>query len=308
MTTLLEMAQKAKDGSPDAKKILIYGLPDTGKTHLAGTIAKDPSIKQVFWFDLEKSGSETLIYAKTSEGLPLLTPEEMAKITIFSISDTTEIPLAAETMLKVCTARAPIPVCLVHGSTSCKKCGVDDKISLNLHSQTLDTAIVIDSGSQLADSVLAVSMLANNYKNLRQHYGEFNIDMGAIISSIQAAPCHVVYVTHELELMKDKLDGKGNKVGDTLVQVVPLSGSRNFSRKFSKSFGYKIYTYKNGAVRQATTEYRDKTITGNRKPVFLKGLADPSLTQIFSDEVSEPPKGSASQRSVSLTPKIKLGK
>ncbi len=59
MTTLLDMANKAKEGDIDAKKILIYGPPDGGKTHLGGTIAKVPSIKKVYWFDLE-GGAETL--------------------------------------------------------------------------------------------------------------------------------------------------------------------------------------------------------------------------------------------------------
>jgi len=295
--SLLDMANRIKDGQPEAKKILIYGLPDTGKTHLAGTIAKELSIKQVIWFDLE-GGAETLVYAHTSEDKPLLTASEMEKISLIRIEDTKEFPLAAETILKTFTARDPIKVCLEHGSTACKKCGISDTIMFNLRSQSLDTAIVIDSGSQLADSILSVSMLANSYKDLRQHYGDFNMDMGAIVSAIQAAPCHIVFVTHELDLLRDKLDARGNKVGEVLVQTVPLAGSRNFSKKFGKAFGYKIYTYKNGAMRQATTEFKDKVLTGNRKPVYLKGLADPSLTQIFSPEVTKP------EKKAGPTPKI----
>ncbi len=293
--SLLDIANRVKNGEqPDAKKILIYGAPDSGKTHLAGTIAKEKSISKVIWFDLE-GGAETLIYARTSEDEPLLTDEEMAKITLIRIKDTKEYPLAAETILKAFTARDPISICLEHGSTACQKCKNDGKISLNLRSQSLDTAIVIDSGSQLSDSIIAVSMLANSYKDLRQHYGDFNVDMGAIVSAIQAAPCPIVFITHELDLIKDKLDSNGKKVGEVLVQTVPLAGSRNFSKKFGKSFGYKIYTYKNGAIRQATTEYKEKTLTGNRKPVYLKGLKDPSLVQVFSPEIQKPEKKAGPQ-------------
>lgn len=295
MTTLLELRNKAKAGeSVDAKKILIYGAPDTGKTHVAATIAKIDSIKQVYWFDLE-GGAETLIYAVDSKGQSLLTDEQAAKIIIIRINDTKEIPIAAETVLKTFTARNPIELCLNHGVTGCQSCKLDDKIRFNLRAQDLSTVVVLDSGSQLADSVIAVSMLANSYKDLRQHYGDFNVDMGAIVSAIQASPCHMVFVTHELELIKDKLDAKGNTVGEVITGIVPLAGSRNFSKKFGKAFGYKIYTYKNGSMRQATTEYKEKTLTGNRKPVYLKGLDDPSLEQIFSADVQAPPKSSGPQ-------------
>ncbi len=299
MDNLLDKLNHVRAGNPKAKKIMIYGEPDTGKTHLAGTIAKVPSIEKVYWFDLE-GGIETLLYAKDSKGEPLLTPEEMQKIIPIEIADTQEYPLAAETCLKVFTARSPIALCLKHGSTTCKKCGVDDKINLNLRSQSLSTVIVLDSGSQMADSILAISQLANPDMDLLRLYGVAKVDTTSIISAIQAAPCNFIFITHELDLMRDKVNDRGRKIGETLVKTVPLVGSRNFSKKVGKAFGYKIYTYKRGEMRQATTQFKDKVLTGNRKPVYLDGNPDPSLEEVFAVEDSKP------AEKVSLTPKVRI--
>jgi len=74
---------------------------------------------------------------------------------------------------------------------------------------------------------------------------------------------------------------------EVLIRTVPLCGSRNYSKKFSKDFGYKIVTYVDGSKFHATTtpgEY-GKAIAGARRPVTLYNeQGNPSLVPMFEPE------------------------
>jgi GTPase SAR1 family protein len=268
-------------------KIMVFGPPGSGKTYLLATIAKVPSVRQVYWFDFE-NGIETVIYATDANGNPLLTDEELSKIQVFSIQDTRQLPRAAETMLKLFSSRTGIDLCQSHGKVGCTIC--KDKVSINLTELDESTVIVIDSLSQLADSVLNLQLNKYDYKDLRKYYGVFTTDMGAITSGIQAARCIIATATHELTRTKQVEVAKG-VTEDRVVRIVPLCGSQNYSDKVGKYFGYKIYTYQNGTKYKATTTPGKvaKVLVSHRKPIILETMSDPSLEAIFTTSVVESP-------------------
>ena len=100
----LSQIAKAVAAVPANHAMLFYGPPKTGKTRLAGQAAKIPEIKNIYMFSLE-NGHEVLIHECG------LTEEEMDKITLFKIQDTTDEPIAIETMLKAISSKSDIMIC-----------------------------------------------------------------------------------------------------------------------------------------------------------------------------------------------------
>ncbi len=286
--SLLDMSKSIKSGEESiASKIMVYGPPGTGKTRLLATLAKVPAIKTIYWFDLE-NGIETVIYATNADGSPLLTDEEMEKIQVFSIQDTKDLPRAAETMLKLFSSRSGVRVCQAHGKVNCTEC--KEHVTINVYALDESTAIIIDSMSQLADSVINLEMNKYDYKDLRQYYGHFTTDMGSVTSGIQAARCIIGTATHELTRTK-MVEVSRNVMEERVIRIVPLCGSQNYSDKVGKYFGYKIYTYMNGSKYKATTTPNKvaKTLVSHRRPIKLEDMDSPTLEYIFAPDGVEPP-------------------
>jgi hypothetical protein len=290
---LLQLANKIHANEESLpRKIILFGAPGSAKTHIAATIAKVPSITRIFWFDAE-NGIETVIYAKDSQGRPLLTNEQMAKIIPIRIEDTKELPRFAETALKTFTAQRGVTIDAETGVVL-GDIGVNSingsGIPLNIFTLTDSDAIVIDSLSQLADSVIT---LANNTLDLdkpdaRRIFGQANPDLGAILSGIQATKATVVVCTHTIDITK--VVNKGTKQEyEKLLQTVPMCGSRPFSNKVGKYFGYKIYTYVDGTTYKATCKVGkiEKVQVASRRPISFEGDLDPSLEKIFFSEEEE---------------------
>lgn len=266
--SLADIAQSRKTEAihKEGAAILIWGEPRTGKTIFAGTITQVPYIKRVFWFDLEK-GIESLIYNQARC--------DLSKIIPFNVVDTKEKPRAAETILKSFTASSPQLICQNHGTINCKDCGPDDpKQSFNLASCGWEDAVVIDSGSQLADSVLNMEKKLYTYKDLRKYYFEFTADMGNIMTAIQAARTNIILIAHSLELTDD--DGK-------LIGYYPLVGSGAFSRKVAKYFGYVIYKHieLNKFKQGSDPLYKPKVITGTRTGVAIEAKENATLVDLL---------------------------
>lgn len=274
--TAADMAQAIKHDSPERQTLLVWGDPRTGKTVLAATIAKVPHIKRVYWLDNE-NGLKSIFYAKDKDGKPLLTDEELAKIIPFNITDTKDKPRAAETVLKAFTSHSPLPLCQEHGTISCKIC--NSGVPFYLAGLGIEDAVVIDSGSQLADSVLNLEKTLNNYKDLRKYYFDFTADATNILIAIQACRTNVIMTTHSIDVMNDD--------GDKLIGTFPLFGSGNFSRKVAKYFDHIIYchlelnTYKKGS----NTFYRNKVVTGSRMNVDIEKEPTTTLAPFFNKSI-----------------------
>lgn len=302
--SLLELARAVKSCEETfSRKVILFGNPGSGKTHIAATIAKVPSIKRVFWFDVE-NGIETLIYAKTSQGQPLLTDEEMSKIIPIRIRDTAELPRAAETILKAFTSTKGVIL-------NSKEGKVDPKgdIPFNLFTLTDEDVVVIDTLGQVADSVVAlVKNQHSDIQSIQRIFGIVNPDLGAILSGIQATKANVIACTHVLDITKDVTVGK-NQVEQKLLRSVPMCGSRPFSDRVGKFFGYKIYTYVNGSTFRATVkpDKISKVLVSSRRPISFEGDVDPSLEKLFlSEEEAMKEKAEQSAKIIAGKPAIHI--
>lgn len=264
---------KASNLKKPNHSILLYGPPKTGKTRLVGTAAKIKELDRIYWIDLE-NGSETLLHMG-------LTEEEMGKIELIRIPDTRETPRGCETVLKMFSAKEDIRICSLHGKVNCVECKTktEDESIFNLRKCTHKDLIVIDSGSQLGDSSLAMACLgkSGDFKPGWDEYGLSNKWLGDILSVIQQATfTNFVVITHEMIVEEDINGVKKDK-------IIPLMGTRAFCSKVAKYFGTVVYTElklgKHAAGSSST--YKANHITGSRVNVKIENSKELSMRAIL---------------------------
>lgn len=233
--------------------ILIYGPPKTGKTRLAGTAAKIPEIRNIYWFDGE-NGAETLLHMG-------LTEEEMDKITIFKIRDTRDQPIFIETVLKAFTSKTAVSICDTHGKINCVECqkaGAPSTKFLMSDCKHNDL-IIVDSGSQLGDSAMAALCLGKDsmFKPGWDEYGIQGKWLGDILTVVQQATyTNFAFITHEMCIENDEKKDV----------FYPLMGTKPFSMKCAKYFGTVAYVHKklNKHVAGSSSTYLGDRVTGSR--------------------------------------------
>lgn len=268
---LSELANKLHAHQKPNHSILIYGPSKTGKTELVGTAARIPEIQRIFWIDVE-NGAETLLHMG-------LTNEELDKINLIKIPDTREMPRGIETVLKMLSAKTPIEICDIHGKAGCMECKGKGHTTFCLKDCTHNDLIVIDSGSQLGDSALAMACAGKpiEYKPGWDEYGLVVKWLGDIMSVIQAATyTNFVMITHEL-IYEEEVNGiKRDK-------ILPLVGTKAFCSKVAKYFGTVIYTEiklgKHAAGSSST--YKPNHITGSRVNAAIEKSKELSMRAIL---------------------------
>jgi len=253
-----------------ARKILVYGPPKVGKTDRVGQLAK---VKKLWWLDLE-DGVKTLIHS------PRMTPDMLANIELFKIPDTQIFPIAARTLLKIIKGE-PTEICHAHGAAGCPACKSKSLPTsrICLKEFTNDDVLVIDSGSQLATSVMndimkdAISKDQFDKKAEWDDYANQGRVLDRIFSIIQQAPFNCVVITHEQ--LVEMEDGK--------KKIVPIGGTSQFSKTFAKYFDDVVYCevlnkkHKMGSG----TGYSNNIITGSRTNKALEAMAEPDLAELF---------------------------
>ncbi len=272
-------------------RILIFGPPKSGKTKLAGSLAE---FYDLLWFDLE-NGYETLFQL----------PEEWQKrIDLIPLQDTRSYPIGIETCLKVVKG-AKTSICNEHGKVGCMVCkrelvaaekGIEEEgvclhdnyfIDVELNSLNHNNIVVFDSLTQLTNSAIAhiTKSEPDSYKLTYDDWGNLGKLMDIFLSHIQQAGYNVIVISHEVEA---ETEGKKKK-------LVPVAGTRNFSRNAPKYFDHVIYTeVKNckHTIGSATT-YNPSILTGSRTDVSLENVGEGSLLPIFKPELYPEPNPSA---------------
>lgn len=264
---------KATNQQKANHSVLLYGPPKTGKTRLVGTAAKIKEIDRIFWIDLE-NGAETLLHMG-------LTEEEMNKITLIQIPDTREVPRGCETILKMLSAKDDIQICDLHGKVGCVECKALPATTFNLRKCTHKDLIVIDSGSQLGDSALAMACAGKpvEFKPGWDEWGLSNKYLGDILSVVQQAYyTNFVIITHETVIEEEVNGVKKDK-------ILPLMGTKAFCAKVAKYFGTVVYVeLKMGKhVAGSSSTYKANHITGSRVNAQIEKEKEPDMRTILVD-------------------------
>lgn len=249
-------------------RVMLYGASNTGKSLLAGKLSEH---FKILWFDLE-NGHETLFQ---------LDPEWRKRITVISIPDTRSYPIAVETCLKV--VKGPVNICGEHGKVKCMICKKNEAptIDVDLNNLGQDTIVVFDSLTQLSSSAIAniTKNQPDDYKLQHDDWGNLGKLLDIFLSHIQQAKYNVVVISHEIEA---ETEGKKKT-------LVPIGGTRAFSRNIPKYFGETVYAERKNKkhVFASSTTYATQILAGSRTGVVMEADKDNegSLLQIFKPEL-----------------------
>lgn len=268
--------------------VMLFGLPFTGKSLLAGKLAEHFNL---LYIDME-NGHDVLF---------TLPEEWQERIDVIELRDTSSYPIAIETCLKM--VKMAVSVCHVHGKCSCAVCKraevdacksgeikVGDAGSLypDIHSKYFtdidlnnlpdDTIVIFDSSTQLTASALAniTKKEDDMYKLERDDWGGLAKLMEIFYSHIQNGTYKRIVISHVTEAKQD--DGK--------TLLFPVAGSRNFSANVGKFFDHVIYLERKNKKHMAAsaTDYRSNILTGSRTNVRLEDMDDATLLSIFKPE------------------------
>jgi len=253
-------------------RVLEFGPPKTGKTQLASQLASHFNLLHI---DLE-NGKDVMFK------LPV---EQQEKVEVISLPDTRDYPIAIETCLKL--VKGPCSVCTIHGKVSCMVCkqAGNEITDYDLKSLGPDWVVIFDSITQLSNSAIAhiTKKQPEDYKLQFDDWNHLGILMDKFFSYIQQAPYNVICISHEVEA-----DSEAKK-----KVLVPVAGTRNFSRNVAKYFDHVVYCEKKLGKHKfgSSTLYSPSAMTGSRTDVELESMEVPSLLAIFKPEAL--PAGSA---------------
>lgn len=247
--------------------VMVYGAPKTGKTQLVGELAEHFNL---IWVDLE-NGHDTLYK------LPI---EWQERITLIELPDTRDFPVAIETCLKLIKGGA-VSICDEHGKVKCMLCKKNDAAftTVDVNKLPKDSIIVFDSVTQLNSSAIAhiTKDKPVDYKLDWDDWHHLGVLMEVFYSHIQQGRFNVVCISHEIEA-----ETEGSK-----RTLVPVAGTRNFSRNVAKFFGHVVYCerkLKKHAFLSMTTD-APNVLCGSRTDVDISKADKPSLLPIYKPEL-----------------------
>ena len=249
------------------KRLLVYGPPKSGKSRLVGMLAERYNL---VWFDLENG-------RKVLRSLPI---EWQKRIQIIPIPDTKSYPIAIETVRKVIKGSA-YEICLDHGKCFCPICKTNERPFSFVELNALDknSIAVFDSATQLTSSAIA-QILRNQpeeYKPGWDDWGNLGRLMDAVLSEVQQSQFHCIFISHETDAERV----------DKTTKIVPVSGTRNFSRNVAKYFDDVVYCdVKNKKHIAASSSVYNNTIqTGSRSGISIEDFEIPTLIPFFTGEI-----------------------
>lgn len=262
------MAKLSTKSTSSTHRIIIYGAPKTGKTLIAGKLAEHYNLLYVGM----ENGHETLFQ---------LPPAWQERIELINLPDTRSYPIAIETVLKM--VKGSVSICEAHGKVGCMLCKREEKevIEVNLPAMDHNSVVIFDSLTQLSNSAIAFITKAqpDDYKLNYDDWGNLGKLLDIFLSHIQQAGYNVIVISHETEA---ETEGKKKT-------LVPVGGTRNFSRNIAKYFDHVIYAERKNRkhVFASSSCYATTILTGSRTAAEMEAVGDeePSLLRIFKPEL-----------------------
>lgn len=208
------------DNAP--QRILLYSAPKCGKSVAAGMLAQ---FYKVIFIDIENALSALV------NNIP---EEYKANIEYIKLNDSQDNPVAVDLLPEILSGKK-VRFCSKHSKKVCLDCR---KISdatyeeVELGKLGTETVVVIDSFTQLTDSVIGkvTEDLSIEDKLQFDHWGEVARRLMKLCSTLQVAPYHVVATSHEQIV----------KMPDGKEKLIPTLGSRNTSKAVGRYFDHLI--------------------------------------------------------------------
>ena len=262
------------DLSNIGQKVILFGPPKAGKTELAGKLAAHFN---TLWFDLEH-GYLTL------KKFPV---EIQRNIELIRVPDNRQNHLAITSMLKV-TDGKPVTICDLHGivGAMCPKCkmatvsgnvhNVGQMVKIDIEMLGPNDLVVVDSLTQLSHSAMGKTFGGQTEDNIKPEYSNYmgqGFFLDKFLTCIQQSRANWCVISHEEALTQE----------DKIEKIVPMAGTRNFSRNTARYFDHVVYvSIKNRKYHQNSSGVSDmKILTGSRTNVDLADPLSEGLITMF---------------------------
>lgn len=274
--------------APDINhRVLICGLPGTGKTTLAASLSEEFDL---LWIDLENA-VDTLLK------LPIPWQE---RIEVIRIPDSASYPVASDTLMTL-FKDGKANICCAHGKVNCAICKRDgaEFTSVDFSTLTSQDIVVLDTGTQLSHSILAHTMRnkAVTDKPERDDWGALRKYTEFFASQFQAAKFNLIVICHSIETSME--DGR--------MKLVPNFGSQSMSAEFGKFFSDVIYCdVKNRKhIANSASTFSNTVLTKSRTDFMIENLPVPSLIPLFrNDHLSKEEKAAEVKAIERATPAV----
>jgi hypothetical protein len=179
--------------------------------------------------------------------------------------------------------KGKVEICETHGKCSCMVCKKAEAptVVVDLPNLGHDSVVVFDSLTQLSNSAISfiTKTQPDDYKLNYDDWGNLGKLLDIFLSHIQQAGYNVIVISHETEA---ETEGKKKT-------LVPVGGTRNFSRNIAKYFDHVVYAERKNKkhVFASSTNYATTILTGSRSNVCLESCGDevPSLLRIFRPDL-----------------------
>lgn len=257
-------------------KALVYGPPKGGKTaKVGGDLAKAGF--HLHWFDCEQG-------VKTLMNPAILPPEFRKNVSIYNIPDHRSYPIAIDVFRKLFKGGAH-RFCYTHGVSNCPICSKDAGAkwsdTIELAKFTDKDILVIDSWTQVSNSAankvtLKAWLKDDEYKMDFDDFRMQGMYLDEVLSKIQVSNINICVISHDVDVEKS----------ESKERIVPVGGTRNFSKTMAKYFDECIYVAVSNMKHRAfsSSTWDNVHLTGGRSGLKLedsKDGAEISLATIF---------------------------
>lgn len=266
----------------EAEHLIVYGDPGTGKSTLViNLLAAGYKVK---YFSIDAGIPKgTLINGVFKP----LTQDQLERLEIFILRDTSKFPVGIQTSRKVMTGKE-LNLCDLHGQISCSVCrnaGADFS-RVCLAEMALDEIAVFDHLTNLTNSALNSCWDGEAFANAGQNKAEADAANSTyttwrqqgflltdFLSLIQVAPWNVIVLAQEyMAVFEDKSKS-----------ICPHAGTKEFSSTTGSYFGHVIYcSVMNGSHRfGSSSTYKSGVMTKSRAYIKIEDMKEPSLAPFF---------------------------
>ena len=257
-------------------RVAVVGMSGAGKSTLIAQLAAEFDL---IFIDLENAKDVLVKHPQ----------EYLNRIQYVKIPDSASFPIGAQTLMQL-FKNNKANICCAHGKHDCAICKKDNLPVdvVDISNLPASTILVVDSGTQLASSVLAYTCKDKpvEYKPERDDWGGLRKYSEFFASQFQAYPGNLIVTFHPIEAEME--DGR--------TKLVPSFGSKDMSSKVAKAFSDVVYCDVKNKQHTAfsSSTASNSTLTKSRSDFDISQEVVPSLIPLFKNSHLKEPKQAVS--------------